>query len=49
MKMSLIVAMLIDEMNKKRNYGIDYKGDTMVFKGKKKMTFIKSDLEERKN
>lgn len=34
--MSLITAAVIEEMNKKRKNGIDYKGDTMVFKGKKK-------------
>ena len=28
--MSLITAVLIDEMNKKIKVGIDYKGDTML-------------------
>ena len=35
-KLSLITAAVIEEINKKRKNGIDHKGDTMVLKGKKK-------------
>lgn len=33
--MSLIAAVVIEEMNKKIKNGIDYKGDTMVLKNNK--------------
>lgn len=35
MKMSLIAEVVIDEMNKKRECGINYFGDTMVLKNNK--------------
>lgn len=36
MKMSLITAAVIEELNKKKIYSRDLSGDSMVLKGKKK-------------